>query len=39
MKGFGQIQAQSLLDHEMAEMSLPPVQDALRRVYGKQCGL
>ena len=35
---FGQIGTRSLLDHELAEM-LPPVPDALRRVYGKHCGL
>ena len=42
---FQFLQTQSLLDHEMAEMSLvqkmvlPPVPDALRRVYGRQFGL
>ena len=42
---FQFIQTQSLLDHEMAEtspdekMSQPPVPNALRRVYGKHCGL
>ena len=45
VKEFGQIQAQSLLDHEMAQISLAEkmfyVQfpDAPRRVHGKHCGL
>ena len=44
-RGFGQIQAHGLPDQEMAEMSpttnmsLLPIQDALRRVCGKQCRL
>ena len=42
---FGQIETQSLLDHEIAEMSLVDQMSYLqskkyfRRVYGKQCGL
>ena len=45
VKEFGQIGTQSSLDHDLAEMFpfsedvLPPVPDALRRVYGKHCGL
>ena len=35
VKEFGQIGTQSLLDHEMAEMSPVEKPDALRRVHGK----
>ena len=40
-RGLGQSQVQSLLDKNVTrwEDVLPPVQDAFRRVYGKQCRL